>query len=397
MGLLDAIGDAAGAVADKVGDAADAVGDAVANVGKGAMLMVAEKEIKEITGMDITVDTEDIPSDWNDWIMKTGVNSLCTKGSWTFLGNERKEQIWKERGIDKIVMKVKTEIEDDERWIECMPEWEEGSKTLYLVWYPRAGNWESSNTWIEPGYKRWWNLADEISFGLQLYQLEGKCFYKSDWLENFEDDDPDSMFGGSKEYKRWFQFRHWIIYWYPGAMWGYNWQWVQTPPELPNGDLFNLDSVLSCPSLPDLTMPKITLPSLPDIEMPSLPDVSLPSAPSISAPSLSAPSLSAPDLSNLSAPSLPTAKKHPEGRWSAHGFIELKDMKVKADGKDIIFSNCTVHKFWKLENGSIDVEKLDGKRYVLGTTSNEQAESWKETLMASGVEEGDAGGCCVVA
>lgn len=178
-------------------------------------------------------------------------------------------------------------------------------------------------------------------------------------------------------------------------MWGYNWQWTETPPCLPDGSMFNLDSILKCPSLPDLKMPTITLPSLPGISLPSLPD--LPDAPSISAPSFSAPSLSAPDLSNLSMPSIPKNKIHPAGRWSAHGFIELKDMKVKADGKNVIFSNCKTHKFWKLENGSIDVEELDSQRFVLGCTNAEQAESWKLTLMASGVEEGDAGGCCVVA
>jgi hypothetical protein len=117
--------------------------------------------------------------------------------------------------------------------------------------------------------------------------------------------------------------------------------------------------------------------------------------PSISAPSLSAPSLSAPSLGEM--PSIPDKKKRPSNRWSAHGFIELKDMKVKADGSDIIFSNCTVTQFYENKNGYIDDEKEDRKRYKLKCTTAEQAKSWEETLAASGVEIGDAGGCCTIA
>jgi hypothetical protein len=53
--------------------------------------------------------------------------------------------------------------------------------------------------------------------------------------------------------------------------------------------------------------------------------------------------------------------------------------------------------FWEKKDGSYDDEEAEHQRFELETTSEEQAESWKLTLMASGVEEGDVGGCCVVA
>lgn len=376
-------------------DLLDAVKDAVT---KWSEVKTAEERIKEITGMDISVEIEDCPSSWEDWMKKTGCNSLCTDDSWRFLDdnqwNQRKIELWKERSIDKIVMKVKEDVESEDRWVSCMPEWEEGSKTLVLVWYPRAGNWSSSNAWGESGSKTWWNLADEITFGLRLYQLPGKCFYKSDWLEDFEDVDPDGMLPTSThKVKRWFQFRHWIIYWYPTAMWGYNWAYTKQPPKLPDGSDFSLDSVLKCPSLPDFTMPEVKLPSLPDVELPSvdMPSVDLPS---IEAPSIGTPSIGTPSLGSM--PSMPEKKVRPSGKWAAHGFIELTDMKVKADGKDIIFSNCHVTDFWE-KDGHIDTEKKDNARYVLKCTDDEQAKSWEDSLAECGVEVGDTGGCCTVA
>jgi hypothetical protein len=273
-----------------------------------------------------------------------------------------------------------------------MPEWEAGSTTLKIVFYPYAFSWGDDTTWMSPSYKRWWNLCDEIVFGLQLYQLTGKCFYKSDWFDDFEDVDENSCIpNGTTKTRRWFQFRHWIIYWYRSAMWGYNWAYTPKPPKLPDGSDFNLDSVLKCPSLPDFKMPQIKLPSLPDVELPSLPSIE---APSIEAPSLSAPSLSAPSLSG--PPSMPDRLKRPASKWAAHGFIELTDLKVKADGASVILSNANVTNFWD-KNGTVDTEKKDKVRMVLKSTDKDQAESWKESLMASGVEEGDMGGCCTVA
>jgi hypothetical protein len=393
---MDMLSAAADKVSNTVGSAVDSVASAVAGAVEGPLLIAAQEAIKKETGMDIEVTTEDVPDSWKVWMARTGINSIANSQTWAFLEesqwNQPKIDLWKERAIDKIVLAVNENPDDEDGWISCMPEWESGSKTLKLVFYPRAGRWESDNSWVEPGYKRWWNLADEIVFGLQLYQLPGKCFYKSDWLEEFEDVDPDSVIpNGTTKYKRWVQFRHWIIYWYPRAMWGWNWAYTRTPPSLPDGSDFNLDFVLSCPSLPDFEMPAIKLPSLPDVSLPdvSMPDVSLPDAPSLSAPSLSAPSLG-------SLPSMPDRLKRPSGRWAAHGFIELTDLKVKADGKDVILSNATVTHFWD-KDGHIDTEKKDRQRFVLKATSEEQATSWKESLMESGVEEGDTGGCCTVA
>ena len=391
-GAVDSVGNAAS-------NAADSVASAVAGAVEGPLLGAASEEIKKHTGSDVKVTTGNVPESWKVWMARTGINSIANHNTWGWYEenqwNQRKVDLWKERGIDTIELSVDENPEDDDRWIVCMPQWESGSKTLKLVFYPRAGNWESRNSWLEPGYKTWWNLSDEIVFGLQLYQLPGKCFYKSDWLEDFEDVDPDSVFpNGTKKYKRWIQFRHWIIYWYPNAMWGWNWAYTTKPPALPDGSDFNLDAVLSCPSLPDFEMPKIKLPSLPNIEMPSMPDVSMPDVSLPDAPSLSAPSLSAPSLGSL--PSMPDRLERPKGKWSAHGFIELTDLKVKADGDNVILSNANVTHFW-LKDGRIDTEKKERQRFVLKATNKEQAESWKESLMESGVEEGDTGGCCTVA
>ena len=392
-GLLDSI-------KNTVSEAADSVSSAVGGFVDGALLKAAEKSIKEETGMDIDLEMGSVPDSKKDWMRKTGINSIACSGTWRFLDNSsynaRKVEKWKQRGIKKIILSAKDEVDPEDRWIVCLPKWETGSTTLELTFYPRAYYWSSNNTWVEPGHKSYWYLDDEIVSGLQLYQLPGKCFYKSDFLDGFEDVDPNSVLPfGTAKFKRWFQFRHWIIYWYPNEMWGYNWAYTTKPPSLPDGSDFNLDSILSCPSLPDFEMPKIKLPSLPNIEMPSMPD--MPSLPDVSlpdAPSLSAPSLSAPSLGSL--PSIPDKPKRPSGKWACHGFIELRDLKVKADGKDVILSNANLTNFWE-KNGHIDTEQKDRQRLVLKATDEEQAESWKLSLMESGVEEGDAGGCCTVA
>jgi len=390
--------------ADAIGDAAASAADAVGNVVSGGVLAVsaklAEQEIKKNTGKDITVDYENVPDgEWTEWMSKTGMNSLCTDDTWAFLEqtsyNQRKIDNWDKRDLKKIIMTVKESCDSDDRWINCMPEWEMGSDTLKLVWYPHALSWAGTASWADPtGYKRWWILGDEIQFGLQLYQLPGRCFYKSDWLDGFEDYDLDSLIpNGTKKYRRWFQFRHWVMMWYGEAMWGYNWAWGK-PPKNPDGSDFSLDNVLSCPSLPDFSMPRPRLPSLPDMPDISMPDVSMPDMPSISAPSLSAPSF---DLSAPSLPSIPDRKKRSSNKWAAHGMIELPDLCVLADGKDVIFSNANVKDFLE-KDGHIDTEEKERQRYVLTTTDAEQAKSWEETLAASGCEVKDAGGgCCVVA
>ena len=380
----------------------DAISNAVTGFISNAIISEAEKDIKKATGRDIKIKTENVPSEWEHWVAYTGVNSIANEDTWAFLENneynKRKVELWNERAIDTIILTVDTNPAEEDAWITCEPEWESGSKTLKL-WFnmPRAGNWSSDVSWAdESGYWKWWNLADEIVFGLQLYQLPGKCFYKSDWLEDFEDvDEASPLPFGTKKVPRWFQFRHWLIYWYPEAQWGWNWAYTPTPPKLPDGSLFSLDAVLSCPSLPNFKMPQIKLPSLPNVSLPSAPSISAPSLPSISAPSLSMPSLSAPSLGSL--PSMPDKKKRPKGKWACHGYIELEGLKIKASGKDVIFSNATITHFWEDKDGCIDTEEKERQRLVLKATSEEQAESWKLSLLESGVEEGDAGGCCTVA
>jgi len=375
----------------------DAVSNAVGSFIDSAIIKEAEKDIKEATGLSITIKVEDVPEQHKHWVSYTGVNSIANEATWSFLkgeGNKRKVELWKERNIDTIVLAVDPNPDAEDSWIVCEPEWETGSRTLKL-WFnvPRATNWSSDYSWAEDGNgHKWWDVSDEIVFGLQLYQIPGKCFYKSDWLENFEDVDEEALIPNStKKVSRWFQFRHWIIYWYPNSQWGWNYPHTTVPPKLPDGSLFSLDAVLSCPSMPNLKMPNVKLPSLPSVSLPSLPSMpSLPSAPSL--PSLSAPSL--PSLGSL--PSMPDRLKRPAGKWACHGYIELDGLKVKASGSDLILSNAKLCNFWE-KDGYIDNEEKENQRLVLKATSDEQAESWKVSLMESGAEEGDAGGCCTVA
>jgi len=381
----------------------DSLKGAVSSGACGAAFTVAQNEIKKHTGKDIEVVGEDIPADWTDWMCKTGANSLCIEDTWDFLekseGNKRKVELWEKRDLKKIVMKVNDNPEEDFRgWVSVFPEWKEGSTTLTLTWFPYAKTWGGGGaSWLESGYKNWWIIRDEIVFGLQLYQLPGKCFYKSDWMDNWDDVDPDSLFpNGTKKFKRWLQFRHWVLYWYRESQWGWNYQWTEKPPKNPDGSEFNLDKILSLPSMPNLKMPQIKLPSLPGMpSMPSLPSLPSIHAPSLSMPSIHAPSLSAPSLGSL--PSLPPKKLRPKGRWECHGIIELEGLKAKAKGSKLVLSNATITNFWHLKDGGWEDEKKEHQRLELETTSSEQAESWVETLKASGVEEGEVGGCCTVA
>ena len=394
--------DVLNSIKDKVSDAADSVVEAVKDTGMSAACKVAEARIKELTGSEIEVETDNVPEDWKTWIMKTGVNSLCTEDTWDFLEkseyNQKKVDLWEQRGIDKIVLTVAKDDEVDEwtsPWVVAMVDWEKDSKTFIIKFYPRAKNWESSSTWLEPGGgKCWWILRDEIVFGLQLYQLPGKCFYKSDWLSGFQDFDADAVIPKSKKaFDRWFQFRHWTIFWFGKAQWGWNYQWTTSPPKNADGSDFSLDSVLKMPSMPDISMPSISLPSLPDVSMPSLPDVSMPS---IEAPSLEAPSLSAPDMSNLSAPSIPDTPKRPKNPWAAHGILELTDLKMQVKGKEIIFHNAKRTDFFQEDHG-IKTENSENQKIEVECTTAEQANSWLLSLAAVGVKEEDAPGCCTVA
>ena len=372
-----------------------AVGDAATK----AALTYAEGKIKEYTGQEIEVVTKDVPDNRLEWVRKTGVNSLCTDDTWSFLEkseyNMRKVELWKERNIKKIVLTVnekpdKNEIPD---WAAAVVDWKHGSDVMTIVFLPYAFTWSSDNYYWESGYRCWWILSDYIVFGLQLYQLPGKCFYKSDWLDGFVDVDPDGLLPSStKKFRRWFQFRHWTIFWYAADSWGWNYQWTETPPKNEDGSEFKLENVLKLPGMPSLSMPSLRLPSLP-----GMPSLSMPSMPSLSMPSLSAPSLSMPSLSAPSLPSLPAKKKRPEGKWDSHGVIELNGMKAKASGKKLILSNVTLTNFWVDKNGNYENETKEHQRLELECTNAEQALSWVLSLKEVGVEEGEVGGCCSVA
>jgi len=384
---------------DFIKSVCQSVADTVKEGATDALTIAVEKEVELATGYHVDIECKDVPSDWKTWMMKTGLNSIACDDTWDFLedtnANRRKIELWKSRNIKKIYLQIWETPDEDEKWMTKEVEWEAGWDYFIVWFYPKAGDWESDNSWVESGYNRWWNLCDEIVFGLQIYQLPGKCFYKSDWLENFEDVDPDGAFPWSTaKFRRWFQFRHWVIFWYREAQSGWNYQWTTTPPKLPDGSPFSLDAVLKLPSMPNIKMPAIKLPSLPDVSMPSLPSISAPSLPSISAPSLSMPSLSAP---SLSAPSIPDKKKRPPGRFDAHGLIELEDLHVKASGTTLILSKATITHFWDDGHHDVDDEKKDNQRLELTCTSAEQAQSWVETLVASGAKEGESGGCCTVA
>jgi len=268
------------------------------------------------------------------------------------------------------------------------------------VWfYPKALSWKSQDTWMGSNCS-WWCLRDEMVSGLQIYQLPGKCFYKSDWLDGFSDVDPGGLLPTStKKFKRWFQFRHWALMWYAADIWGWNYQWTETPPPNDDGSEFKLENILKLPSMPSLKVPSIRLPSLPGMpsmpHMPSMPSLHAPSMPSLSMPSLSMPNLSAPSMPSL--PGLPSKKKRPEGKWDAHGIIELGGMKAKAKGKTLVLSNVTLTNFWLKSDGSYEDEKKEHQRLELTCTDEEQAQSWVASLKEVGVEEGEVGGCCTVA
>ena len=383
---MDMLKNAVDSVQEAVSDAADTVKEAVKDTGMSAILTIAEKELTERLGYDMKVDSDDIPDNWKEWVMKTGVNSLLNDSTWDFLedsqSNKRKVELWKERDIKKIVLTVQEECDNDDRWIVANVSYD--SDVMTVKFLPHAKDWKSESLWSGESGRRWWILRDEIVFGLQLYQLPGLCFYKSDYLE-MEDTDGDYM---SSKYKRWFQFRHWVIFWFGRARWGWNYQWTKTPPPNADGSNFSLDSVLSLPDMPELKMPSLTLPSLPDIEMPSCPDM-----PSISAPSISAPSV---DLSNVSMPSVPEKPQRPTAKWALHGIIELKDLNVIAKGKKLVFSNATITHFWQKGN-TVKDEKKEHSKLECECSDAEQAKSWVDSLKESGVKEGEVGGCCVIA
>eukprot|EP00755_Sulcionema_specki_P011396 Sspe_Gene.7661::Locus_2591_Transcript_2_2_Confidence_0.750_Length_1351::g.7661::m.7661 len=229
------------------------------------------------------------------------------------------------------------------------------------------------------------------STGWTCTSLTGKCWYKSGWVKDF----PEPKMIGTDKVERWFQLRHWCIYWYPRQMWGWNWK-ASEPPE--GEDTSKLDKL---PGLPDIKLPSLPNVKWPDMSMPdmSMPDVSMPdvSMPDVSMPDISAPDLSAPDLSapDLSAPDLPKQKERPKNKWAPHGRIQMDGAKVCAKGKKLIISNATVLQFWdNVKNG---YEEQKRARIEVECPDSEQAESWVLSCEFGGAEVGEASsGCCSV-
>lgn len=372
----------------------------LANMSLAEAIKTAEEKIKQHTGRDIEVVEGSFGSEWNDFMAGPGTNSLGLGGTWHWLergpGSERQRDLWEERDIKKIIIAAEPEDKLDEHEMQhtdCIVHYESGSNEFTLSWCPRA--LKLSN------HRKWFCIHDDIQFGLRLYQLDGCCFYKSDFVDDFEDIDENSCLpNGTGKFQRWLQFRHWTMMWFEKARPGWNYKKTNKPPQMPDGSDFNMDCILDLPDMPSMSMPSISLPSLPDVELPSLP--SLPDMPSVELPSIdpSMPSFdpSMPSLGSISLPSMDDRKYRPKNRWACHGIIELKGLKVKASGSTLILSDATVHHFWQQGEGNgIDCEKREHQRMELSVSSSDQAKSWFESLIESKCEEGDEGGCCTIA
>eukprot|EP01060_Flectonema_neradi_P035517 TRINITY_DN6559_c0_g1_i1.p1 TRINITY_DN6559_c0_g1~~TRINITY_DN6559_c0_g1_i1.p1 ORF type:complete len:413 (+),score=76.83 TRINITY_DN6559_c0_g1_i1:68-1240(+) len=387
--IMDGVTSAAGAVGGAMKDIGNAItGFADDEESKKACKeaeKLYEEQYKKLTGKDAdSIDIKvDKGSDWDDRVSKfmksSAVMSIVHTYSLQFLRDDDKKKIW-DKGCKKIIVTyAKEPTEDELEHIEShsSARVSREDETIYIKYYERA-----------IGYHTVY-LRDEIEFGLDMYMLTGKCWYKSGWVDKFQE--PKFPFG-TESVKRWFQLRHNCLYWYPRRLWGYNWK----ANEAPEGeDLSLLDKL---PGLPDIKLPK--LPNLPDLSMPdvSMPDMSMPdvSMPDISAPDLSMPDLSAPDLSmpDLSAPDLPEAKKRPKYRWSPHGRIQMSGAKVCSKGRKLIISNATIIQFWENRPGGYEEEKR--KKIEVECHDEEQAESWVESCVFGGATEGEAGCCSIM-
>ena len=396
---MDAVKEAAGTVAQNVAETAAAAKEAVTTGALDIACAAAEKEVKKQTSKAIKVTTRNVPGPWIEWIAKTGVNSLCNPDTWVFLEessyNATKVDLWNERGIKKIVMTVKADPEDfTENWKVCEVEWEAPSTTMTVHWYPHAKSKESEGFWSDKGAKKdWWCIANEIIAGLQIYQLPGKCFYKSDWVDNFDDVDPDSYFAtGTTVYRRWLQFRRWSLVWYARPIADFNFQWCTVPPKQGDGSEFTFDVVTAIPTDGRITMPEaVQLPTL-DVHLPD--GVEQPAPP----PALEEEDEAARDKREAEhAKSLPERRSRPANPFAPHGVIELNRLHVVAKGNKLILSGATIHHFWELEGGQIETEVRRNERLELKCFSNAQADSWAESLVASGAINDEHATCCAVA
>ena len=182
-------------------------------------------------------------------------------------------------------------------------------------------------------------------------------YYKSGWM----DKKVQGILGGTK--KRWFQLRHYVLYYFPDEQPGWNTYGYDAPED---DDPSLLDKM---PGLPDLSLP--SLPNLPSLSMPSL---SMPDMPSMSMPDMSMPSMSAPDLKNLKMP-----KKKERYENGPFGRIQMHGAKVKVSGKNVTLSNCKQWRIFKGEN-----EEKSGVTFHLTAENEEQAKSWFESMAYGG-------------
>jgi len=397
---MDAVKNAAQTVAQGAADKAAAAKEAVKTGALEVACAAAEKEVKKQTGRSIRVTTRNVPDDWLEWMAKTGVNSLCAPDTWVFLEessyNARKVDLWNERGIKKIVMTVRTDPEEfSSDWKIAEVEWESPSTTMTIHWYPRASRDKNSpNFWKEKGPKEWWSLANEICFGLRIYQLPGKCFYKSDWVDNFDDVDPDSYFAsGTTVYRRWLQFRRWTLLWYARPIADYNFQWSTVAPKKNDGRDFDFDAIRNVPTDPriDAIPEEVRLPTLDDVQLPD--GVEHPPPP----PTTDEDEDARNKREAEHAETLPERRARPVNPFAPHGVIELNGLHVIAKGNKLILTGATIHHYWEVEGGKIETEVRRNERLELKCFSSEQADSWAESLIASGAINSEHTTCCVVA
>jgi len=203
-------------------------------------------------------------------------------------------------------------------------------------------------------WKRW-HGQDEFKIGRQ--------YYKSGWMNKA----PENFLGTSK--KRWFQLRHWVLYYFEEEQDSYNYpEWG--PDHKVEEDQ---SSVFDFPGL-DISFPSF---SLPDLSMPdlSMPDISMPD---ISMPSMSMPSMSMPSMGEMKMPSMPKRKERIKG--GPLGMIMIYNgATVKRSGKKITIEKAHQYRIFKGEN-----EEKKNRKFELTAEDDEEGESWYESLVYGG-------------
>lgn len=341
---------------------------------------IAEKALSDRFKSKFEVTAPCVPDAWKEWIPKAGINSICNDETWGFLEKapEAHKNRWDFIGINKIILKVQPECKPDEKWRVAQVQWDfgENREEMTIVFFPHAKTLKSERCWNEEGEKKYWNLSGEITLALNIYQLPGPCFYKSGWLTSMQ-----CIEGAPGKYRRWFQFRHWILFWYNREVPGYNCPLInpQRPPANQDGTPFSMEDVTKLPSTPGFTMPPVTLPQLPQVVLPTS------EMETIDAPMFE------PEYLPLDAPQ--SARQRPKARWAAHGYIEFDGRaRVSHMGPKLVISNATITDLWE-NNGTILPETRAGRRFDLVADETGEAESWYRSFREAGMKE-DTGGCC---